>query len=119
MSLDQILAVLQVGGGDARLLDRCLHALRQAIPSASSRQRSALHRIVLRTWDRHLPLGEAHDLAFDLGHLLADLGDHRGALRMFCISREMHGPDAAVAYNAALCCAHPSAPPMQRAACWQ
>ncbi len=90
-TLDALLAWLRLGRGDARALQACVPALRALAPTAAPRHREDLVRLVDAAWANYFHLGEPNDLAFELGGLLAELGEHDAALRYFERSAALHG----------------------------
>ncbi len=101
--LPELLAFLRLARGDARVLAQSIERLVALAPGASDEERHDLCALVEDTWDNYFHLGEEADLAFDLGVLLAELGQPRRAIAFFYRSLELYGDDAHTFFNLAVC----------------
>ncbi len=103
MTLPQLMAFLRLARDDARVLAQSIDRLIALAGTADDAQRRDLSALVLAAWDNHFHLGEAQDLAFSLGVLLAELRQPRRAIAFFHRSLALHGDDANTFFNLAVC----------------
>jgi hypothetical protein len=103
LELRHLVAVLRLGGSDAKLFMDVFDRLLALSSSASGEERRACFRLSRAMWAHHYELGERRDLAFHLGVWMRELGYLEEAIRYFERSRELRGPSAATAYNLAYC----------------
>jgi hypothetical protein len=98
-----LLALLRASGPDPRVVAECLRPLWPHLTTASPALRRELQRMTMGAWANHYDLGEAYDVAFDLGLLLYAVHAWSDAQRLFEASLRSHGHDAATHWNLALC----------------
>ena len=105
LDLGQLLSYLRLSGFDSDILLACAPTIHKKLANASPVDRANLTLVLEQVWRAYLPLpgGEGADLAFEIGTLLFKLEHAERALEFFQHSREWWGPDAATAYNTALC----------------
>lgn len=103
MSIGHILAYLRLSGYDARLMNQFMPQIRKVLPDSSPTERSDLLDMIHKVWSFYYPIGEDHDLAFDLGTLLYELDAYTEALVFFQYSLEAYGDSPATLYNMAMC----------------
>jgi hypothetical protein len=101
--LAQWLSLLRLSRGDAGLICACYDAMVDRLGEARPFVREGLIGILRRAWELYLPLREQEDVAFNIGNLLAGLGDYASAITLFEFSIAAYGPDAATTANLALC----------------
>lgn len=104
MTLDEVLAYLKLAAWDAHVTRLALPRL-QELATAGLRpfEGKALANAVERIWAAHLHLGEAFDLAFELGTVLEATWLHGPAIELFQRSLERYGEHTATFFNLALC----------------
>lgn len=110
LDLPQAIALLRLSRWDPAVLAICYDRLVELIVEATPAQRADLRAGFRHMWRQYLYLGEAEDLAFDLGSLLAGMGYGNDARDLFRISLERHGEDPATLENLARCEAAPRDP---------
>jgi tetratricopeptide (TPR) repeat protein len=103
LDLRLLLAMLRLGGADAKLFLDVHDRLVALSPSAQGDERRACFRLARGIWANHYDLGEARNLAFHLGVWMRELGYFTEAIRYFERSRELRGATPATAYNLAYC----------------
>jgi hypothetical protein len=104
-TLAQLLSVLALSGWDARVLEahyeRLLHAIEETPPTGADSD--DLMRAIRAIWDAYLPIGEEHDVAFQLATLLCKVEAWAEAVPFLQSSLDSHGPHPATYFNLALC----------------
>jgi tetratricopeptide (TPR) repeat protein len=103
LTLDQILAFLRLSCWDYKRFWECLPIVKKHLPDFSDFQKQRLHEAILKVWDSYLPIGEASDLAFELGTLLLEMEFHADALKFLQCSVDLYGMSPGTAYNIAVC----------------
>ncbi len=103
LSLDQILAFLRLSCWDYLRFWECLTALKKHLPNMTGIKKQELRDTILKVWDHYLPIGEEHDLAFELGTLLLEMEFHADALEFLQRSVDLYGIAPGSAYNIAVC----------------
>lgn len=103
LSLDQILAFLRLSCWDYMRFWECLMALKKHLPNISDIQMRELRATILKVWDYYLPIGEEHDLAFEMGTLLLEMEFHEDALEFLQRSVDLYSIAPGSAYNIAVC----------------
>jgi tetratricopeptide (TPR) repeat protein len=103
LSLKQLLAFLRLSGWDYKRFLECLPALKNCLQGAPDIQKQELRRIVRQVWDVYLPIGEADDLAFELGTLLLEMEFYTEATEFLQHSVSLYGMEPGTAYNLAVC----------------
>jgi tetratricopeptide (TPR) repeat protein len=103
LSWDQAINLLRLSGWDNQLLPDLLPIFRTQLDTASPEQIAALHQAIEQLDGRYFPIGESHDLAFDLGVLLLQTGAYHAAAAQFHKSQHRFGADASCLINLALC----------------
>jgi hypothetical protein len=98
-----LLALMRRCGPDPRVVAECVRPLWPHLAEAGPRLRRDVARAALAAWPNHYPLGEAHDVAFDLGLLLYAARAYAAARELFEASLRLHGDDAATFWNLGLC----------------
>src|SRR3954452_24939949 len=96
------MALLRLGGGDARLLRQLLPGLRKHGPKSGAATKRELVQLVKQAWDQYFHIGEEADLPFSAGVFVFELGDFPFCIELFLASIELYGIDAGSAYNLAL-----------------
>jgi tetratricopeptide (TPR) repeat protein len=102
LKLEPAMALMRLGGCDARMLRQMLPILRKHGPKSSVK--GELVEIVRRAWAQYFHIGEEQDLAFSAGVLVFELGDYELSIELFLKSIALYGIDAGSAYNLALAC---------------
>ncbi|HYE92894.1 MAG TPA: SAM-dependent methyltransferase [Terriglobales bacterium] len=102
-SLRTLLALLRRAGPDPRVIAECLRPLWPHLADADAKHRHELRDLAVAAWPSYFHLGEAHDVAFDLGLLLYAVRAYEDARGMFAASLRLYGDDAAVRWNLGLC----------------
>lgn len=103
MSLDELLACVRLAHDDGTQFARYLPRLLALAPELDVQGRSAVVATIERVWALYFPLGDASDLAFDIGRLLYEMDDYRGAIRFFEQSLAAFGEHAGTLCNIAMC----------------
>lgn len=103
LTLPQHLARLRQSGYDARVLLGAIGSLKKQAATAPEPLQRELRRALERVWDLYYPLGEAQDLAFEIGVLLYEMGYLPEAIPFFERSLMIHGADAATLTNLGMC----------------
>ena len=103
LDAQQLLAYLRLSGWDANVFAGCCPTLAKHAASASEDLRQEMYWACRHVWDTYYPIGEPHDLAFQIGTLLSDLGFYAAAIEFFERSIALYGLDPATAYDIALC----------------
>lgn len=103
LSPDVVLASLRLSQWDAEIFSTVWSALARHLPELPWSARGPWRHALQQVWRHYFPLGEHHDIAFELGVVAAALGFYRDALVYYEGSARHVGPDAATFYNAALC----------------
>ena len=103
MALEELLACVRLAHHDATQFARYLPRLLALAPDLDEDERAAVAATIDRVWARYFPLGDASDLAFDIGRLLYELDDYRGAIRFFEQSLAAYGEHAGTLGNLAMC----------------
>jgi tetratricopeptide (TPR) repeat protein len=98
-----IMVVIRLSGYDARMFKQMLPRLHETLPTISINERWTLYQTIIRIWDTYYPLGEPHDLAFDLACLLMLLEFFPEAIVYFELSLDIYGQEANTLFNIALC----------------
>jgi hypothetical protein len=98
-----ILAAIKLSGHDARLFGQMLPRLLELLPTLSENQRLNLLLVLPRIWETYYPMGEAEDLAADLGDLLLALNANGQAIQYYTQSLALYGPNAEVQFKIAVC----------------
>lgn len=109
LTLQQILALLRLGGGDPELLRQCLPALLQQVQEAAPERQQEVAAAIQEAWALYYhighsgPSGADQDLPFGLGQILHAMNFSAEALTMFERSRALYGPHPATLLNIAVC----------------
>ncbi len=103
LSYNNIMGVIRLSGYDARIFRQMLARLFEILPEISENERLNMLMTVPRIWDTYYPLGEAEDLASDLGNLLLALEFYHEALLLFEKSVLIYGNEADTLYKLAVC----------------
>ncbi len=98
-----IMAAIRLSGYDARIFRQMLPRLFEILPTISDNERWNLFLIIPRIWDTYYPLGEAEDLADNLGDLLLALDFYQEAILYFEKSIMIYGRVAETLYKIAIC----------------
>jgi tetratricopeptide (TPR) repeat protein len=99
----QLLAYLRLSGYDANILLGCSASLRTLLGAADESLKREAQFVLWQVWDTYFPIGEAKDLPFCLGELLAAADYPVDALAYFQHSLQLHGPTANTFYKMAVC----------------
>lgn len=99
---EEVLELVRLGRWDDGLFSSCLPELRRRIATAPSRLQAQWSAALDTLWDRHLPLREARDLAFELGTVAARMEYWAQAARLFQLSVDVHGPHPSSLHNLAM-----------------
>jgi len=100
---DQALGAIRLAGFDSELLPPLLPSLKSQIATATPAQIADLAAVAKQIDEGYFPIGEAYDLAFDLGGLLLQAELFSAAAGQFKQSLDRYGPDASGFVNLALC----------------
>ena len=103
MSMRDILAHLRLSNYDVRLLSEFSPRLFDLLPDSEETERLDVIEAIDRAWELYFPIGEEHDLAFNLGMLLYQMDAYRKALLYFDRSIAAYGPSPETWYNMAAC----------------
>ena len=103
LTLEQILAFLRLSCWDYKRFLECLPVLKKQLADISETQKQDLYEAIRQVWDFHLPIGEEHDLAFQMGTLLLEMEFHVEALEFFQQSLNLYGMESGTAYNMGVC----------------
>jgi hypothetical protein len=103
LSLAQWIAYLRFTGCDPKLAGDALPHLTALAAGATASERAELARVLVRTWDGYLDIGEPLDLGFALGVLASALAAWREALALLSGSLACRGPSARVLFRIAVC----------------
>jgi hypothetical protein len=103
LALDQILALLRLGGSDHNLLAGCYAALLRCLPQASEPWQNEARQALAAVWQSYYHIGEKWDLPFHLGTLLVAMRCHREAAQYFCSSLTLYGPTVKTLDSLARC----------------
>jgi tetratricopeptide (TPR) repeat protein len=103
MTLDQLLAFLQLSRWDAHVFAACMPYLVAQIETAGPAECDALRAGAHQAWATYLPIGETVDVAFAVGSVLYGLGWPAEALALFEQSLQFAGEDPSTTYNIAMC----------------
>ncbi|MEM7033141.1 MAG: SAM-dependent methyltransferase [Chloroflexota bacterium] len=99
----QLLSFLKLSHWDAYLYLELAPALIEMVDDADDLLKEALLRMAHDIWDMYYPIGEAEDVAFQLGMLLYKIDFYTAAITFFKRSLEELGPHASTYYNLSLC----------------
>lgn len=103
LGLGQALSLIRWSRYDPYVLRDCLPTLWAHVHSASTVVVPDVVHAVSRAWDAYYPIGEALDLAFELGLLLHAYGASREAIALFEASIRLYGDDPRARWNIGLC----------------
>lgn len=103
ISFQDVLAAIRLSGYDSRLFLQMVPRLYEILPEINDEQRWSLYQSIINVWDTYFPLGETHDLAFELGNLLMKLVFYKEALIFYELSIKIYGKKGSTLYNMALC----------------
>ncbi len=103
LTAEQAIAFLRFSGWDANVFFGLLPRLMVLASEMNDVTRRELAAAARQIWETFLPIGEARDVPFHLGLLLATIDQIPEALDLFTESLRLHGPDATTLYNIALC----------------
>jgi tetratricopeptide (TPR) repeat protein len=102
LSLEQLFAVVRMGGWDANILFGCLPAIARLAADADEAQRAELRDTLARVWSNYYPIGEERDLAFACGMALYYAAHYDDAIDYYERSRHLYGPAPRPSYWAAM-----------------
>jgi hypothetical protein len=105
LSARAIIDHVQASLYDAVQFGRALPRLIELAHDMDDDMRARLREIADAVWTSYFPLGEACDLANDIGRLLYAMNDYAGALAYFERGIALYGADTGTLYNMA-CCRH-------------
>ncbi len=97
------MAVIRLSSYDARIFRQMFPRLFEVVSQICENERWNLFLAVHRIWDTYYPLGEAEDLAKDLGDLLVALGFFREAIIYYDKSLMIYGKTPETLYKIAVC----------------
>lgn len=103
LSPDQMLAFLRLSCWDYKRLSEFLPALKKYLPNLTGEQKQQWREAVFNVWDSYLPIGEEHDLAFEIGTLLLEMSYYTDALEFLQHSLDLYGTSPGTAYNIGVC----------------
>ena len=103
LGLDHLLAILRLSGWDHKRFCEYLPVFKEYVAEISDAQKQQLHDAILNVWDSYFPIGEADDLAFEMGTLLLEMDFFLPALEFFQHSVDLYGEAPGTAYNIAVC----------------
>ena len=103
LTLEQLLAFLRLSGWDYKRFWECLPIFKARLDQITSNQKQQLHEAILNVWESYLPIGEANDLAFDMGTLLLEMDLFPAALEFLQHSVDLYGEAPGTTYNMAVC----------------
>lgn len=99
----ELMAGLRLAGSDPGLMELALPPLLKGAKALADVDKRQLKKLIDLCWNLFYPLGDAFDLAFELGKLLFEMAYYREAGVYFKRSLDLFGPDAATLYNLGLC----------------
>jgi hypothetical protein len=99
----ELLALIRLCGHDPRTMAECLRPLWPHLADADARLRREIREAALAAWAHYYHLGEAYDLAFNLGLLLYQAHAWADARALFEASLRLAGEDGATWWNLGLC----------------
>jgi tetratricopeptide (TPR) repeat protein len=103
LSLEQLLAYLQLCGWDSRSFLGCFPLLLEKVETCSLVQRQELYQVAQQVWNASYSINEKQDLAYALAVLLYNLKYYAQALDYFQISLQRYGPHENTLSNMAKC----------------
>ncbi len=103
MSVAEILAYIRLSYYDSHQFAHYLPRLEELAPSLPFDEWQAVKTTVERVWEMYFPLGEAQDLAYQIGCLLYEMDEYALALVYFKHSLEIYGEHLGTLYNMAAC----------------
>ena len=106
LALDQLLAFLRLSGWDYKRFWECLPIFKDRLNQITGNQKQQLLEAIRNVWDSYLPIGEANDLAFEMGTLLLEMNLFPAALEFLQHSVDLYGEAPGTSYNMAVCYYH-------------
>jgi tetratricopeptide (TPR) repeat protein len=98
-----LLAMIRLSGHDARVMAECIRPLWRHLAGAGARLRLQIRDTARAAWEHYFHLGEAYDLAFNLGLLLYETHAYVDAHAFFTESLRLYGENGATLWNRGLC----------------
>jgi len=99
----ELLALYRLSSYDPTFFIKLSPRLKQVIKAITHKERRRLAQAMEQVWKSYFSIGEAYDLAFELGSIHYDLGYYQEALKYFDHSEELHGKKSDTYYNQVLC----------------
>jgi tetratricopeptide (TPR) repeat protein len=98
-----LLSMIRLCGHDARVMAECIRPLWRHLAEADPQRRLEVRDAALAAWTHYFHLGEAYDLAFNLGLLLYETQAYVDAHALFSESLRLYGENGATRWNLGLC----------------
>jgi hypothetical protein len=89
MTVAEMLAYTRLSSYDAHLFVHYLPRLQELALNMNAYERQEVVNTLDQVWERYFPLGEKHDLAYQMASLLAAIEDHQRAAIYFAHSAEI------------------------------
>lgn len=102
-STKELLALYRLSAYDPTFFIKLSPRLKQVAKAITYKERRRLAQAMEQVWTLYFSIGEAYDLAFEIGSLHYDLGFYQKALMYFEYSEELHGEKSDTYYNQVLC----------------
>ncbi|OKS86505.1 SAM-dependent methyltransferase [Mucilaginibacter polytrichastri] len=103
LTFNQLVCAVRLSGYDAHLFGQLLPRLHEILETITDDERWGMFQLIHRVWDTYYTLGEANDIAFELGRLLLRLCFYKEAIIYFDISGRIYGEKNDVLYHIAIC----------------
>lgn len=103
MSASEILAYLRLTRYDAHQFGRYQVRLLELVSDFTMNDRQAILSAIDKVWDLYFPLGEEHDLAAGIAHLLFEMGEYARALTYLEYSVGIYGEQSGTLYMMVIC----------------
>ena len=103
LTLVDLLTFIRLSVYDSTFFLKILPRLKQVAQSISHEQRGRLVETLHEVWQIYFNINEPHDLAYEIGGMLYDLGAYSEALTYFQYSTAQYGKKDDIYYNRILC----------------
>ncbi len=102
LNIKEMLALFRLSSYDSTFFIKMLPRLKQVAKSITFNERKRISETMHNVWQRYFSIGEAFDLAYEIGGIFYDLGFYDEALQYFQFSVNLHGSKPDIYYNIAL-----------------
>jgi tetratricopeptide (TPR) repeat protein len=103
MNFRQMIAYIKLSHFDARFFKQCIPSIFSFLPRLNPFEKKHLCQILERVWQMYYPIGESHDLGFDIGVILYQIDYYQDALFYFQYSEKNYRENAPLYFNIASC----------------